>query len=115
MGRIAADGGPGAATFREVWNGERFRLARRFFGRRDATLDEQRHICWSCPAKIDHERFLEVVQLGGTREQWRPRFNSNDRYNYFWNRRLVHRATPQPTVPATRPGDVPEIPTHRDV
>jgi hypothetical protein len=115
MGRIAADGRPGAARFREVWNGERFRLARRFFGRRDATPDEQRHIYWGCPAKIDHERFLEVVQLGGTRQQWRPRFNSNDRYKYFWNRRLVHRATLHPTVPATRPGDVPEIPTDRDV
>jgi len=97
MGRIAADGGPGAATFREVWNGERFRLARHFFARRDGTPDEQQHICYNCPAAVDHERFIQSV-LDGTKESWQPRFDSNERYNYFWNRRLVHRGTDTGTL-----------------
>src|SRR4029077_12067207 len=91
MGRISADGGSGAATLREVWNGERFRLARRFFGQRQASPDEQQHICYGCPAKIDHELYVAAL-VRGMKELWQSRFNSNERYNYFWNRRLVHRA-----------------------
>lgn len=92
MGRIAADGRPGAATFREVWNGERFRLARRFFRTHDASREEQQHICFNCPAKVDYEEYIAHRMLGGMRAQWQPRFTGNQRYNYFWNRRLVHGA-----------------------
>ena len=91
MGRIAADGGSGAATFREVWNGERFRLARRLFAHYEASPEEQQHICYGCPARIDYHHFIGGLVLG-TKEPWQPRFNSNERYNYFWNRRLVHQA-----------------------
>jgi pyruvate-formate lyase-activating enzyme len=100
MGRIATDGGSGVATFREVWNGERFRLAREFFARPDAAPHEAEHICHACPAKIDHEHYVAGLMLGGTKEQWQPRFNSHERYNYFWNRRLFHGAA----VAAVRAG-----------
>ncbi len=95
VGRVAVNGGPGAGTFRQAWNGERYRLARRFFARRAGTPEEQRHICFGCPAAIDHERYLEFKDRGGNGAQWKPRFTSNERYNYFWDRRLVHR-TPRP-------------------
>jgi hypothetical protein len=101
MGRIATDGGSGAATFRDVWNGERFRRARSFFAGAVATTpDEERDICYGCPAKLDHERYIAHFLLGGTRATWRPRFDSNERYNYFWNRRLVHRPA-EPAATAT--------------
>src|SRR5581483_10986599 len=91
MGRIATGGGSGAATFRDVWNAERFRLARRFFARPDTAAEEREHICSGCPARIDHAEYVAGLVLGGRSEAWEPRFNSNDRYNYFWDRRLVHR------------------------
>ena len=63
MGRIAADGGSGAATFREVWNGERFRLARRLFAHYEASPEEQQHICYGCPARIDYHHFIGGLVL----------------------------------------------------
>lgn len=75
------------AAFRDIWNGDRFQLARRFYGRREGTDTERQHICFGCPHTIDHEHYRSHVQNGGTRAQWSPTINSNRRYNYFWNRR----------------------------
>jgi hypothetical protein len=88
MGRIATDGRPGVSTFREGWNSQRFRLARRFFREeRAGTPEEQRHICFNCPYTIDWHHYLGHVMLGGARDTWKAAFNSNERYNYFWSRR----------------------------
>jgi pyruvate-formate lyase-activating enzyme len=87
MGRLAADGRPGATTFRELWNGERFRMARRFFTTRKGTSDDTDHICLHCPAVLDWEDWTGHVALGGSQDSWHPRYTGNDRYNYFWSRR----------------------------
>lgn len=87
MAHLAADGRPGASTFREAWNSERFRLARRFFTERTGTPEQQQHICFNCPYTRDWHDYLGFVMLGGAREAWKPTFNSNQRYNYFWSRR----------------------------
>jgi hypothetical protein len=83
MGRLTADGPP----FLDVWNGERFRVARRFYSRREGTPEERQRICFNCPHTIDFERFLHLVLAGGKPEDWTPAFNSNERFNYFWTRR----------------------------
>ena len=87
LGRLGADGGRRRPAFRKEWNSESFQLARRFFRKRAGTDDEQRHICFDCPASIDFEGYVRHVMLGGSRADWKPRFDSNQRYNYFWSRR----------------------------
>jgi len=87
LGRMSADGRPGTMSFREVWNGDRFQLARRFFTQRSGTAAEQNHICFSCPYLVDWHAFAGHVLAGRTAETWTPRFNSNHRYNYFLSRR----------------------------
>jgi MoaA/NifB/PqqE/SkfB family radical SAM enzyme len=91
MGRIAADGRPGAASFCSVWDGERFRTARRLFAvstsAETESADEQRHICARCPARADWLDFLGWRSKGGARDDWKPPHDSNVRYNYFWERR----------------------------
>lgn len=84
MGSLMHDPG---ASFRDIWNGERFRLARRFYRHRDGTDEERRQICFDCPHTIDHAHYRAHVHNGGTRAQWSPTITSNNRYNYFWNRR----------------------------
>jgi pyruvate-formate lyase-activating enzyme len=95
MGRVGADGHPGAASFRDVWNGERFRLARRFFSDDDATRKaalaaEREHICFACPALLDWRHFVAFVVYGNDPETWVPPHDSNVRYNYFWQRKRHH-------------------------
>ena len=87
VAHLAADGRPGASTFREAWNSERFRQARRFFSERSGTPEEQQHICFNCPYTIDWHDYLGFITLGGAREAWKATFNSNQRYNYFLSRR----------------------------
>ena len=91
LGHLKGDDGR-APSFRAEWNSDSFQLARRFFSRRTGTSDEQRHICFDCPASNDFEGYLSHIIAGGSRDDWRPRFDSNQRYNYFWNRRLHHSA-----------------------
>lgn len=95
MGKIAADGRPGAPSFKAVWNNERFRLARRFFrdrptDRQRAPATEQHHICFKCPALLDYQHFVGFRSGGGRLEDWRPPHDSHVRYNYFWKRKRYH-------------------------
>ena len=96
MGRLstAPDDG-GAATFREVWNGERYRLARRFFRAREGTAAERRHICWACPVTVEHERFRKHADAGRPPSEFRSASNLNDGFNYFWSRRPAGARTPR--------------------
>jgi hypothetical protein len=110
MGRVAADGRPGASSFKAVWNNERFRLARRFFSepvsaRQQATAPERQHICFECPALLDWHHFAGFQLAGGKFEDWVPPHDSNVRYNYFWGRKRYHETTlsarHQPSDPET--------------
>jgi MoaA/NifB/PqqE/SkfB family radical SAM enzyme len=104
MGRVAADGRPGASSFKAVWNNERFRLARRFFwesfgDRRRATARERQHICFECPALLDWHHFAGFQTAGGRGEDWVPPHDSHVRYNYFWQRKRYHETAASCAAP----------------
>jgi hypothetical protein len=95
MGRVAADGRAGAPSLRDVWNGDRFRLARRFFTDDDATrraapAAERDHICFGCPNLLDWRDYLGFVVAGGDPAAWVVPHDSHVRYNYFWERKYHH-------------------------
>jgi pyruvate-formate lyase-activating enzyme len=97
MGRVGADGRPGASSFKAVWNNERFRVARRLFTqhpseRRQATASERRRICFECPTLLDWRDFVAFRMRGGTKEEWVPPHDGHFRYNYFWQRKYCHEA-----------------------
>jgi MoaA/NifB/PqqE/SkfB family radical SAM enzyme len=74
-------------SFRDVWNNERFQLARRFFIRRDGTPAEREHVCFECPTTKMWERRQEHVRTWGSPIGFTPGITTNDAWNYFWSRR----------------------------
>jgi len=107
MGRVAADGRPGAPSFKAVWNNDRFRLARRCFrdrpiDRQRATATERQHICVECPTRLDWHDFVAFRISGGRAEHWEPPHDSNVRYNYFWQRKRYHETAASPAAPHSR-------------
>jgi len=121
LGRIAADGRPGAASFRDVWRGEGFQTARRLFRERTATRDTRERICFNCPALLDWHRYRDHLGRGGDPADWRPAYDSNQRFNYFWTRGPVRRgldeshrrASPRMTRPLEPPAAA-AMPGRRD-
>ncbi|MFN8544983.1 MAG: radical SAM protein [Candidatus Binatia bacterium] len=98
MGQLAlAPGTPGATTFREVWNGERFRQAREMYHSRASSAAKD-HVCYDCPATIIWERWRAHEATGGDLESFDPGFTPNDNFNYFWNRRPPGAAPPRRRV-----------------
>src|SRR6185295_14652516 len=88
MGRVAIrTGGPGAATFREVWNGKRYQMARRLFLDRSATDAESEYVCRDCPSMLAWERFRNHVDAGRSASDFHVGYDTNQMWNYFWNRR----------------------------
>jgi hypothetical protein len=63
VGRVAADGRPGAATFSEVWTGQDLRTSRRLFRERTKTPQTRGSVCLDCPALLDWHRY--VGHVGG--------------------------------------------------
>ena len=82
VGRVAADGRPGTATFREVWSGAGLQTARRLFRERATTPQTRESVCLECPTLLDWHRYVEHVSSGGTALDWMPAYDSNQRYNY---------------------------------
>ncbi|MBX3025616.1 radical SAM protein [bacterium] len=98
-GRLAAKPGDGgAASFREVWNGERFTAARRFFRRREGSPAEREDVCFGCPVTVNWERFEAHTRAGGSKATFRPDFTANDCANYFWERRPARPEGRSPKV-----------------
>ncbi len=95
MGRLALrPGDGGAATFREVWNCERFRQARAMY--RDRAMSPATgHVCYDCPSTIVWDRWKGHRLAGGTVDDFRPGFTPNDSFNYFWSRRPAGAAPPR--------------------
>jgi organic radical activating enzyme len=93
----------GARAFRAVWNGPRFRAARRFYTQRpapeQASPEERAHICYECPATVMWQRWQQHALAGGTRADFDPGFRTNDGFNYFWGRRP---AVPPPHAEASQ-------------
>lgn len=99
MGRIAVrPGEPGAATFREVWNGPRYQTARRFFRDRETTGAERERICHDCPNTIMWERLRNHIAAGSSADRFDVGYGTNDIWNYFWNRRPSNRPAPAETA-----------------
>ena len=86
MGRIALTPEElGSRTFREVWNGERFRQARRLFHGKQAEAAAPANICTACPIRVDFVEYLEHFDLGLPHESFQRGGRPNDSFNYFWN------------------------------
>lgn len=88
MGRLPGDGEAGARAFRDVWNGPRFREARRLYRSREGASAEARsRICYECPTTILWEQWRHHLAQGGSPGEFPVTFTFNDGFNYFWNRR----------------------------
>ena len=104
VGHVAADDRSGAATFREAWTGEGLQTARRLFRERTTTPQTRESVCLDCPALLDWHRFVRHVAERGRPLDWKPAFDSNQRYNYFWSRAPHRRgAAGAPTRPSNGP------------
>ncbi len=77
----------GEASFREIWNNERFRSARRLYRSRTGSQDTQRSICFDCPATIIWDNWKKHRAAGGRLETFQAGYSTNDCFNYFFNRR----------------------------
>ncbi len=87
MGRLAVHPGQLASVrFRDIWNGPRFRSARRFYHRRDGTAEERAQMCFDCPNTHMWERWKHHHAAGGTRETFDVGYSLNGIWNYFWTR-----------------------------
>ena len=101
MGRLAiAPGELGAATFREVWNGERFQTARRLFTSRTGPREVQKSICYSCPVTTTWERWRNHRLIGRDPWDFIVGHSENDTWNYFWSRRDTAN---RPALPGSDP------------
>ncbi len=77
----------GAATFREVWNNDKFRTARRLFRSRTGSEETQRSICFDCPVTVIWDNWKKHRAAGGTAETFQVGYTTNDCFNYFFSRR----------------------------
>jgi hypothetical protein len=75
--------------FRNVWNNERYRLARGFFRARHGDIEERKHVCFDCPNTTLWERWRQHRAAEGTEDDFDMQCGTNDTWNYFWNRRLA--------------------------
>ena len=92
VGRLAVSGNdPGSRSFREIWNGPDLVRARGFYAKREGDADAQRSICFDCPQTVIWERWQRHLGEGGTKETFEPGYGQNDVFNFFWNRRKIHR------------------------
>jgi organic radical activating enzyme len=97
MGRVAVAGdGVGATTFREVWNGPRFRAARALYRSRSGPPAVRDTICFDCPVTVTWERFRAHRAARRPSASFVPDYTDNDTWNYFWSRRPRRDANPAP-------------------
>ena len=97
MGRLATPGAAGAASFHEVWNGERFRQAREMYHSREASPAKDA-VCYDCPMTVMWSRWQAHQVAGHDPAAFDPGFTPNDSFNYFWNRRPPGAAAPRRRV-----------------
>jgi pyruvate-formate lyase-activating enzyme len=115
MGTVGAGDGIGTATkFHAVWNGPRYRAARRFYRRRAGSPAERAQVCFDCPQTIIHENWKRHVAEGGRRETFRAGYTTNDAWNYFWNRRPPRRDGHALSAPGSDPDGCDAQPNRAD-
>ncbi len=87
MGHVSVDLNEAAATsFRDVWNGEKFRRARGLFGGRASESGDDDLLCTECPLLIDWRRFQDGA-LAGEGRPGQTTLTPNQLFNHFWVRR----------------------------
>ncbi len=100
VGRLSVKPGDGgAASFREIWNGEKFQAARRLYHSRSGPPEVQQSICHDCPQTIIWEDLKTHLANGGTGGDFVSRFSANDYFNYFWSRRPQRGQAPPAAEP----------------
>jgi radical SAM protein with 4Fe4S-binding SPASM domain len=76
------------ADFRAVWNNERFQQARSLFRSRDqASAEAKESICYECPYTVVWDDYQVHRQKGLPKSAFRERYNTNDWFNYFFEKR----------------------------
>ena len=85
------------STFKEVWNNEKFQAARRLFhSREQASALGKGLVCFDCPYTLVWEDYQQHRAQSGSKESFRPRYTTNDWFNYFFNRK---RTSGVPSAP----------------
>jgi MoaA/NifB/PqqE/SkfB family radical SAM enzyme len=89
LGRMATvPGGPGAATFAEVWNNASFQAVRGLYA--DKTEDATPScggLCDECPQTLTYQAALEHTEAGNPAETYVSPYSPNDGHKYFYSRR----------------------------
>ena len=91
------------SSFREVWNNEQFQLARSMFRRRDGSAAASALVCYDCPATVMWENYKTHLATGGTKAGFKPDFDSNFGFNYFYNRKPTRAETRDGRITASEP------------
>jgi MoaA/NifB/PqqE/SkfB family radical SAM enzyme len=95
FGRLSAGPGlPGAKSFAEVWNGEKFQAVRGLYAARVEDLTPScGGLCDECPQTLTYQAGLRHVASGKTMQTFEPIYSPNDGHNYFRGRRPEGRDT----------------------
>jgi len=108
-GQLAPEPKAGGLTkFGDVWNNDRFALARRFFRARQGSEAERQHVCFECPMTVLYEDYQRHRGSGGRWADYQMPIASSAAFNYFWHRRppraaLTAARRPVPAAPAAPP------------
>jgi radical SAM protein with 4Fe4S-binding SPASM domain len=92
------------STFIDVWNNEKFQEARRLYhSRQQASACGKSLVCFDCPYTLVWEDYQQHRASGKRKSDFRPRFTTNDWFNYFFLRRPNGKST------APAPADMIEL------
>lgn len=92
-------------TFRDVWNGPRFRAARRLYSAPRAALGALEPLCAGCPQTVLFGDYRAHLDGGGTTASFTPRLTAHHGWNYFFHREQPRRLADG--APLGRPRVVP--------
>jgi len=84
-------------AFRDVWNNDAFRAARRMFAN-DPSHERRDLVCYDCPVTAVWRRYRAHVQAGKPASAFQLHAAYNDGWNYFFARRPA-RARPLEIIP----------------
>jgi MoaA/NifB/PqqE/SkfB family radical SAM enzyme len=75
------------SSFREVWNNELFQQSRELFrSRENASEEAKQSICYECPYTLVWDDFKMHRAKGLPTSSFRARYNTNDWFNYFFQK-----------------------------
>ncbi len=75
-------------SFRDVWNSDAFVRSRAMFRSRDATSAKDKSlVCYDCPVTVMYDDFSKHRRQGKDADSFVSRFEPNDGFNYYFNRR----------------------------